>query len=157
MLAALLAGPALPAARAGGKGDHDRARAAVQAGEVLALPVLLERLQRTHPGRVLELELEHEDVEHAGPAERGGRLDRDGTRERDREGVRTARRWIYEVRLLQPDGRLVKLHVDAATGQVLKTRDESPGRDRRPSGRDGQADKDQRKDPRKDERTDGRR
>lgn len=91
----LLAGLALlcltPAGTwAGDKDDHDRARAAVQAGEVLPLQMLLERLQRSHPGQVLELELERE------------------------EG-----RWIYEIKLLQPDGQLVKLEVDAATAQVL--------------------------------------
>lgn len=71
--------------------DHERARAAVQAGEVLPLPVLLERLRQSHPGRVLDLELEREDG-----------------------------RWIYEVRLLQAGGQLLKLELDAATGQVLK-------------------------------------
>lgn len=80
----------LPAA-AGDKVDHERARAAVQAGEVLPLATLLERLQRTHPGQVLELELEREDG-----------------------------RWIYELKLLQTDGQLLKLEVDAATGQVLE-------------------------------------
>jgi hypothetical protein len=73
--------------------DHERARAAVQAGEVLPLPLLLERLQRTHPGQVLELELERE---HG--------------------------RWIYEVKLLQPGGQLLKLALDAGTGQVLEAR-----------------------------------
>lgn len=90
MLAAVLAAPA---ARADDRRDHERARAAVQAGEVLPLPELLHRLQRTHPGQVLELELEREDG-----------------------------RWIYEVRLLQPGGQLVKLEVDAATAQVLQAR-----------------------------------
>ena len=88
-----------PAAQAGRKDDHDRARAAVQAGEVLPLPALLERLQRTHPGGVLELELERE---HG--------------------------RWIYEVKLLQPDGQLLKLEVDAATAQVLRVRRAADGR-----------------------------
>jgi uncharacterized membrane protein YkoI len=84
---------------AGDREDHDRARAAVLAGEVLPLPALLERLQRSHPGQVLELELERADA-----------------------------RWIYEIKLLQPDGQLVKLEVDAATAQVLdlKRRDK-PG------------------------------
>lgn len=90
LLAALLAGPE---AAASDKRDHERARAAVQAGEVLPLPVLLERLQRTHAGQVLELELEREDG-----------------------------RWVYEVKLLQAGGQLLKLEVDAATGQVLQAR-----------------------------------
>lgn len=78
-----------PSARAGN--DHDRARAAVQAGEVLPLKAVLARLERDHPGQVLEVELEQE------------------------EG-----RWVYEIKLLQPDGRLVKLELDAATAQTLR-------------------------------------
>lgn len=82
---------ALSPALAGDKGDHDRVRAAVEAGEILPLPALLEQLQRSHPGQVLELELEKEDG-----------------------------RWIYEVKLLQPDGRLLKLELDARDAKVLK-------------------------------------
>ena len=74
-------------------GQADRARAAVQAGEVLPWPTVFDRLQRTHPGQVLDLELEREDG-----------------------------RWIYEVRLLQADGRLLKLEVDARSGEVLRSR-----------------------------------
>jgi len=79
-----------PAARADDRRDHERARAAVQAGLVLPLPALLERVQRHTPGQVLEVELEQEDG-----------------------------RWIYELKLLQPGGQLVKLEVDAATGKLL--------------------------------------
>lgn len=95
LAAALLLGTLLAPAGAGDddRRDHERARAAVQAGEVLPLPALLQRLQRTHPGQVLELELEHEDG-----------------------------RWIYEIKLLQPGGQLLKLEVDAATAQVLQSR-----------------------------------
>ena len=89
-VAALLGVAVLSAAWAGDHDDHERARAAVRAGEVLPLPALMERLQRTHPGRVLELELEREDD-----------------------------RWIYDIKLLQADGRLVKLEVDARTAEVL--------------------------------------
>lgn len=96
MAGLLLAGLALPAAWAGGRDDHERARAAVQAGEVLPLPALLERLQRSHPGRVLELELEREDG-----------------------------RWVYEVKLLQADGQLLKLELDARTADVLKIKRKS--------------------------------
>jgi uncharacterized membrane protein YkoI len=89
----LLLALAVPAVRAGRDGDHDRARAAVQAGEVLPLPAVLERLKRSHPGQVLELELERE----------GGQ-------------------WVYEVKLLAPDGQLLKLLLDARTGAVLAER-----------------------------------
>ena len=101
LLCALAAAVAGPAAQASDRHDHERARAAVQAGEVLPLAVLLERLQRTHPGQVLELELERND---------------------DAPATGAGARWIYEVKLLQASGQLLKLDVDAATGRVLETR-----------------------------------
>jgi uncharacterized membrane protein YkoI len=79
-----------------GSADHERARAAVQSGAVLPLHTVLERLQRSHPGQVLEVELERDDG-----------------------------RWTYEVRLLQPDGRLFKLVLDARTAEVLAQRPRS--------------------------------
>lgn len=86
--ATLSAGPAQA-----GSGDHERARAVVQSGAVLPLPAVLERLQRSHPGQVLEVELERD------------------------EG-----RWAYEIKLLQPDGRLARLVLDARTAEVLSQR-----------------------------------
>jgi uncharacterized membrane protein YkoI len=85
--------------RASSDSDHDRARDAVQAGQVLPLKTVLERLEREHPGQVLEVELERDDG-----------------------------RWVYEVKLLQAGGRLVKLALDAGSGEVLKRRER--GRDR---------------------------
>ena len=73
--------------------DHDRARSALISGEVLALRTILERLESNYPGQVLEVELE---------------------RERDR--------WVYELKILQPDGKLLRLDVDGATGTILKQR-----------------------------------
>jgi len=73
--------------------DHNRARAAVQSGQILPLRAVLERLERDHPGQVLEIELDEEKG-----------------------------RWVYEVRLLQADGKLVKLELDAATAEVLRSR-----------------------------------
>jgi len=94
---------ALPSAWAGDERDHERARSAVQMGEVLPLPTLLEKLQRTHPGKVLELELERDDG-----------------------------RWIYEVKLLQTNGQLLKLELDAGTGQLLQVkRKQDRSRDRK--------------------------
>jgi len=104
LLAGVLLGLALPAARAGDKDDHERARAAVQAGEVQPLSTLLEALQLSHPGQVLEVELERESG-----------------------------RWIYEIKLLQADGQLLKLELDARTAQVLKEkRKRKPGSGDRP-------------------------
>jgi len=82
----LATAPALASER-----DHDRARAALQTGEVLPLATVLQRVAQSHPGNVLEVELEREDG-----------------------------RWIYELKLLQRGGALLKLEVDARTGEVLR-------------------------------------
>jgi uncharacterized membrane protein YkoI len=95
--ACLLAGLLFtPLARASDKKD-ERARQAVQAGQVLPLPAVLEKLAATHPGQVLGVELERES-DHG----------RDG--------------WVFEIKLLQRDGQLVKLEVDAKTAEVLRSR-----------------------------------
>lgn len=93
MLAACL-GLASVASLAGEHGDHDRARAALAAKEILPLPVVLGKVAKSHPGEVLEVELERED-----------------------------RQWVYEFKLLQPGGALLKLEVDARTGEVIKRKD----------------------------------
>lgn len=91
---ALLAAPLTGVA--GGDRDHDRARAALRAGEVLPLTTILERVAKEQPGQLLEVELERE---HG--------------------------RWIYELKLLQSGGALVKLKVDARDGVLLRRRNES--------------------------------
>jgi uncharacterized membrane protein YkoI len=105
---ALALGLALVPAAAGasGRGDHERALSAVRAGEILPLPEILERLRREHPGQVLELELE------------------------DRRSSAGERVWVYEVRLLQPDGKVVKLEVDARSAHVLRGPRERARRER---------------------------
>ena len=85
--------PAPAAARGDHDHDHDRARQAVEAGLVLPLPTVLERLQREVPGQVLEVELEQE----------GGR-------------------WIYEIKLITPAGQLTKVKLDARTAEVLRVK-----------------------------------
>jgi len=88
-----LAGPAWLPVQASDRDEVDRVRAAVQAGELLPLTQVLERLQRSHPGQVLEVELERADG-----------------------------RWVYEVKLLQAGGRLLKLELDGRSAAVLKQR-----------------------------------
>ena len=91
------------AASAGETSDHERAREALEAGEILPLRTILERIERDYPGRVMEVELE-----------------------RSREG------WIYEIKLLRKGGALVKLEVDARDGAVLGVKskgDRPPSRD----------------------------
>lgn len=78
-------------ALASSDGDHERALQAVQSGQVLPLTQVLALVERSHPGQVLEVELENHD-----------------------------RQWQYEIKLLQPDGRLLKLKIDARSGSILK-------------------------------------
>jgi hypothetical protein len=106
VLALLVGSLGLQPAWSGSKDDHNRARQAVQAGQVLPLRSVLERLEREHPGQVMEVELEQE------------------------EG-----RWIYEVKLLQPQGQLVKLKLDARTAALMPAKGSSRSDERR-TGRD---------------------
>lgn len=73
--------------------DHDRARQALEAGEVLPLRTILERVDRDHPGQVMEVDLERKDG-----------------------------RWIYEIKLLRTGGSLVKLKLDARDGTLLEAK-----------------------------------
>lgn len=107
LCAAALAGASGPAP-AGGDHDHERARQALEAGEVLPLRVILERVERDTPGQVVDVELESE-----------------------RENGR--RRWVYEVKVLRGGGALVKLKVDARDGTVID-RKQRGGREGRSGG-----------------------
>ena len=92
-----------------GHADHDLARQALEQGRVLPLRTVLDKIERDHPGRVLKIEFEEDDG-----------------------------RFVYEIRLLQRDGRMAKLKVDAVDGRVLKIKrkeqegngDAHPGRGR---------------------------
>ncbi|MBY6202854.1 PepSY domain-containing protein [Maritalea mobilis] len=71
--------------------DHDRARRALEAGEVLPLAEILSAAEAASPGRIIELELGRDDG-----------------------------RWVYELELVSPDGRLYAMEIDAATGEILE-------------------------------------
>lgn len=105
-----LLGPANATARE--RDDHDRARQAVESGQVLPLKAILARVEREHPGEVLEVELEQDD------------------------GV-----WLYEIKLLQSGGLLNKLKLDARTGAVVKSRAQRAG-SRERGGRDRERERD---------------
>ena len=77
--------------------DHDRARQALEAGEVLPLRTILERVERQHPGQVIDVELEREHEDKGGHE-----------------------RWVYKIKLLRSGGELAKLKVDARTGAIGK-------------------------------------
>jgi uncharacterized membrane protein YkoI len=78
-------------AQAGESGGQDRARRALEAGEILPLRAILQRVERDNPGQVIEVELERE------------------------EGL-----WVYEIRLLAAGGAIIELEVDARDGTVLR-------------------------------------
>ncbi len=79
---------------ADGRHDHDQARQAVESGDILPLSAILQRLRAEQPGELVETELES----------RHGRL-------------------VYEIKLLTPEGRLLKLYYDAHTGEILRRKE----------------------------------
>ena len=84
------------------KPDHDRARQAVEAGDVLPLRTILERVEREYPGQIMEVELDREKGE-----------------------------WVYEVKLLRKGGALMKLKILARDGTILGFK-EKDGKPRKP-------------------------
>ncbi len=80
---------------------HELARKALEQGRVLPLRTVLEKIERNYDGQALKVEFERDDG-----------------------------RFIYEIRLLQRDGRLVKLKVNAVDGQVLEVKRKEHGKDK---------------------------
>ncbi|MDQ1316188.1 MAG: hypothetical protein QG662_2297 [Pseudomonadota bacterium] len=76
--------------QAGDGHDHDRARRALESGEILPLRTILERVGRDYPGQIMEVELERKDA-----------------------------RWLYEIKVLRSGGALIKLEIDARDGALL--------------------------------------
>jgi len=102
ILAALaLALPAFAASALADRDDHDRARAALERGEVLPLSQLLAKVEAELGGRVIEIEFERDDG-----------------------------RFVYEFEIVSTDGRLAEVTVDAATGAVLEREYDDDDRDR---------------------------
>ena len=75
--------------------DHDDAREMVQSGAILPLEDLLAQVKKTYPGKILEVDLE---------------------RKHDR--------LVYELEVLDVDGRVWELRFDAASGDLLKKEQE---------------------------------
>ena len=76
--------------------DADLERA-LQAGEIAPLNALLARVREDYAGRLLQVELEHEDVD---------------------EGAG----WVYEAKVLTPEGNVLKLEYDARSLELLEVR-----------------------------------
>ena len=75
--------------------DHEAARRLKQAREILPLEQILDKAGTTHPGRILEVELERE------------------------EG-----RYIYELEVLTDDNVVWELKYDARSGELIETEKE---------------------------------
>lgn len=71
--------------------DHDRAREARAAGEIVPLRDILTRAERDYPGDLLEVELERED------------------------GL-----WVYEIKLLTAGGHILELEYNARTMELIE-------------------------------------
>ncbi len=92
LLAGMLGAALLPAgASYGGESDHEQARHALEAGEILPLRTVMDRVERDYPGQIVKIEFERDD------------------------GM-----WLYKIKVLQSGGRLVKIKIDARDGSVLK-------------------------------------
>ncbi len=86
---------ALPTyALCGSQNDQDRARNAVSRGAVLPLSTILSAVRNSVPGRVLDAKLTGN--------ERSGNM-------------------RYRLKILTPDGRMVRLTVDATNAAILKS------------------------------------
>lgn len=92
-LAVSVALAASPPARA--EGDHDRARAAVRAGQIQPLNAILNQIRGRVPGRVLGVNL---------------------------YGGQRGQPWVYDIRMLTPRGDVVQLRVDARSASILGMR-----------------------------------
>jgi len=73
-----------------GMREHDAVRAIRQRGDILSLDRILQAAREQHPGRVLESELEQKDG-----------------------------RYVYEVELVDDQGRVREMKFDARTGEML--------------------------------------
>lgn len=83
------------AALASDERDHEQARQAVVRGDVLPLQQLLHHLERQRPGgHILEVELEQKGSQ-----------------------------WVYEIKQLEAGGQIVKVKLDARTGELLEARE----------------------------------
>lgn len=97
LVGALLLSFAFVSSSLADKGDHYRSRQALQAGEIMPLSSILEKVEQQYPGQVLEVELERYPQQSAeSPA------------------------WFYEVKVLPTSGRLQKIRVNAKTGEMIE-------------------------------------
>ncbi len=73
--------------------DHDQARAALEAGQIRPITEILTKASAEAPGDVVEIELEREKG-----------------------------RWVYELKIIAPDGRLLEVEMDASDASLIEVK-----------------------------------
>lgn len=71
--------------------DHEQARRLKESGQILPLEQIIKAAQAEHPGRVIEVDLENKKGRH-----------------------------VYEVELLDQQGKVWELYFDAVSGELIK-------------------------------------
>jgi uncharacterized membrane protein YkoI len=74
--------------------DHDDVRRAVQSGEIRPLAEILDAVQGRLPGEVAGVEIEQKSG-----------------------------RWVYEFRVVDGEGRLFEVYVDARSGEIERVKE----------------------------------
>ncbi len=82
--------------------DHERARQLMAEGKIMPLRTVLEKVEKEFGGQVVKIEFEHD--------------------EDDDDDDKGKSRWLYEIKLVQDSGQMLKLLVDAEDGKILKTK-----------------------------------
>ena len=95
VLPVLAAGGWPAASRADDDDDHERARRLLRSGEIRPLSEILSSVERSVGGRVLDVDFERDDG-----------------------------RYVYELKMVMPSGRVREVTVDAATARVIKIEDD---------------------------------
>jgi uncharacterized membrane protein YkoI len=95
IMAALAAALTLVRVAFAGDDDHERARRAVERGEAMPLSQVLDSVSAKVGGEVVGVEIDHEDG-----------------------------RYVYEFKVITPDGRLREVLVDALTAEILRHEDD---------------------------------
>jgi uncharacterized membrane protein YkoI len=98
----VLTGEPMSSARADDDGDDDddddednrrrAARLARESGQIMGLAELMGRVERRYVGRIVKVELDRQDG-----------------------------RWVYEFRLLPPDGRMFRVELFGENGELRRT------------------------------------
>jgi uncharacterized membrane protein YkoI len=96
--------------------DHERARRAFESGQIVGLNQILRRVHSTYPGKILEVELD------------------------ERRGSNRGSPWVYTVKVLTPQGRVVDLRLDAKTMRIIEVRGRGAGKRRKHDREDEDSD-----------------